>query len=102
MEGSPPTRDPYSLWAASLDRLESAAVLIREGRDLAGGVYLAGLAVETLLQALTHLSQQPHDARHSLNHWLTKCSTTLQDSLAIEPALSQWSLLSRVWRNDLR
>ena len=61
--------------------------------------YLAGLAVESILQALALQGGAPHDARHSLSNWLSKCPTSLHEALK---GSADWNLLVARWDNGIR
>jgi len=61
--------------------------------------YVAGLAVESLLQALALRAHAAHDARHSLEKWLSKCPFALNNALK---GSDEWSMLVALWDNKLR
>ena len=61
--------------------------------------YLAGLAVESILQALALQGGAAHDARHSLSRWLSKCPATLHDAMK---GSAEWNLLVALWDNGIR
>ncbi len=96
-EGS---HDPRVLYAASIERIEESELLICEGR-WSLSMYVAGLAVESPLQAFATRMGEPHDARHSLDKWLNKCPAALVDAIRGR-ASTQWSELNTMWSNDLR
>jgi hypothetical protein len=88
------------LYAASIERIEEAQILFDRG-SWAMSIYLAGLAVEAILQAFAHRGGSPHTARHDLGRWLDLCPSRLVD-LIKGNARDEWSLLSSVWDNTLR
>lgn len=96
------THDPERLFAASQERMATVVSVNGEGRDLVAAAYLAGLAVEVILQALAHLDGAEHDARHRLDLWLGKCSPVLQSTLTQPRVREAWSFLDAIWRNELR
>src|SRR4051794_213849 len=61
--------------------------------------YLAGLAVESILQALALQSGAARDAKHALFNWLSKCPTALHDALK---GSAEWNRLVALWDNGLR
>lgn len=93
------SRDAGALYAASLERIEDAEVLLDNGRWVLS-MYVAGLAVEAILQAFALRSGEPGDARHDLRDWLKKCPPRLVDAVGAAPA--EWSRLSIAWNNSLR
>ena len=60
------THHPAWLYEASVERIDTARHLAEVGEDPVAAVYLAGVAVELVLQALSHLDDPRHDARHDL------------------------------------
>jgi hypothetical protein len=92
---------PNVLFEASAERL-AAARHAAQASDWVMGTYLAGLAVECILQALALRSVPTHDARHDLSAWLLKCPRTFRDALVTQDGRERWNLLVAVWRNDLR
>ena len=93
-------RRPYVLVEASFDRLAEAQWMLERG-SWPIAMYLAGLSIEALLQALAIRRGQAHDARHDLALWLNKCPVSLADALR-SGASVEWSTLRSVWDNDLR
>jgi len=65
-------------------------------------MYLGGLAVECILQAISHLDSPKHDARHDLKKWLKSCRPSLQDKIKSEGVSEHWNTVVAVWRNNLR
>jgi len=61
--------------------------------------YLAGLAVESILQALALQNGSAHDAKHSLPNWLSKCPSALHDSVK---GSAEWNEVVALWDNGLR
>jgi hypothetical protein len=86
------------LYEASLDRIHEASLLF-DGRAWGLSMYVAGLAVEALVQALALRAGAAHDARHDLDAWLRKCPERVIDGLVPHAG---WSRVVIVWRNDLR
>jgi hypothetical protein len=64
--------------------------------------YLAGLAVECILQAIALRQGASHDARHDLSRWLARCPADLQATLASSEMRVDWSLLCSRWSNTIR
>lgn len=95
------THKPRVLYAASIERMEAAWSAL-ERKDPVLAIYLAGLSVECVLQAIALLDHPTHDARHDLTRWLARCRTSLQDAIKAPSARADWSLIVSVWRNDLR
>ena len=95
------THDPESLYRASLERVEAARNALKAG-DSVMCIYLGGLAVECLLQAVVHLDTQQHDARHDLIVWLRRSRKSLQDAMRSDKIRASWSHVVAIWRNDFR
>lgn len=91
---------PNVLYLASIERIATARRLI-DGRpyDYVVGSYLAGLGVESILQAVALDNGAAHDARHSLANWLSKCPTTINTALR---GSSEWNVLVALWDNGIR
>jgi len=91
---------PNVLYLASIERMAAARRMIdAKPHDYVLACYLAGLAVESILQANALRGGAAHDARHSLSMWLSKCPTALNDALK---GSAQWNLLVALWDNGLR
>jgi hypothetical protein len=91
---------PNVLYLASIERLMAARRMIDDKpRDYVLASYLAGLAVESILQALALHGGAAHDARHSLSNWLSKCPSSLHDALK---GSADWNLLVARWDNGIR
>ncbi len=88
------------LFHASLDRLKESRSAF-ENHDYTLAMYLGGVAVECVLQAIALRSGSQHDARHDLTKWLEKCPQSLQNSIKGKSA-GAWSLLLAIWDNGLR
>src|SRR6266568_9350879 len=82
---------PVVLFHASLDRLKESRRAF-ENHDYTLAMYLGGVAVECVLQAIALRSGSGHDARHDLSQWLGKCPQSIQNSIKEESA-GAWSLL---------
>jgi hypothetical protein len=91
---------PVVLYQASLARMEESHRAF-EARDPVLSAYLAGLAVECILQALALHDGAASDARHDLGRWLAKCPTRFQGVIE-DTASSDWSLLFSLWDNGIR
>ncbi len=63
---------PKVLYHASLERIDEARKAHDSG-DHVLAMYLSGLAVECILQAVAFLDKPIHDARHDLKKWLNRC-----------------------------
>jgi len=63
------SRKPQVLYRASIERITSAHRTF-ETKDYPLSMYLSGLAVECVLQAVALHHGAIHDARHSLLSWL--------------------------------
>jgi len=92
---------PVVLYHASTERREAAWAAYRRG-DWVLAMYLAGLAVEAILQAVALNDDPTHDAKHDLPKWLARCRTSLQEALKDKGARECWNHVCRVWRNELR
>src|SRR5689334_9665115 len=91
---------PNVLYLASIERMAAARRMIdQKPADYVLASYLAGLAVESILQALALHSGAAHDARHSLSKWMSKCPTAMHDALK---GSAQWNLLVALWDNGMR
>ena len=91
---------PNVLYLASIERMAAARRMIDEKpHDYVLACYLAGLAVESILQALALQGGAAHDARHSLSRWLSKCPATLHDAMK---GSAEWNLLVALWDNGIR
>lgn len=97
---APLSQRPMVLHAASIERIEEAASLL-EQKSWALSMYVAGLAVESLLQAFVHRGDSVHDAHHDLRRWLDKCPISVVDLIKLN-AGREWSTLCAVWDNSLR
>ena len=76
------THKPNVLYLASIERIATARRMIdQQPCDYVMASYLAGLAVESILQAIALHAGASHDARHSLSNWLAKCPAALHDAL---------------------
>ena len=95
------THGPESLYRASLERVEAARNALT-ARDSVMCIYLGGLAVECLLQAVVHLDTPQHDARHDLTAWLRRSRKSLQDAMRSNKIRASWSHVVAIWRNDFR
>lgn len=95
------THKPIVLYAASIERMEAAYAAL-DRNDYVMAIYLAGLSVECVLQAVALLDHPTHDAKHDLGKWLGRCRSGLQHAVKASPAQAEWSLLISVWRSDLR
>lgn len=94
------SRRPEVLFEASLERREEAAGLFEQGR-LVLSMYVSGVAVEAILQALALSGGARHDAHHDLDLWLAKSSAEVADAIK-DHAATEWSLILGLWSNDLR
>jgi hypothetical protein len=91
---------PNVLYLASIERMAAARRMTNDKpHDYVLPSYLAGLAVESILQALALHAGAAHDARHSLSNWLSKCPASLHEALR---GSAQWSLLVALWDNGIR
>jgi hypothetical protein len=96
-----PAHKPVVLYHASTERRDAAQAAY-DRKDWVLAMYLGGLAVESILQAIALLDDPTHDAKHDLPKWLARCRTSLQKAIKGPAARDDWSLIVRVWRNDLR
>ena len=67
--------------------------------DYVLATYLAGLAVESILQALALHAGGAHDAKHTLSRWLSKCPSALHDALK---GSAEWNQVVALWDNGIR
>ena len=97
------TQNSTVLYRASLEHIEAAQTLL-EADVLPLAIYVAGLAVECVLQAVAkrHRPHSPHDARHDLDRWLRKCPVGLQDTMKSPPIRSHWNRIYASWKNSHR
>jgi len=95
------TYDAENLWEASEQRQISAWTLLKAG-DWAGAMYLGGLSVECIIQAMAVQSGYAPDAWHDLNLWLLKCPARFIDSVKSGETAHHWSRLVADWDNRLR
>jgi HEPN domain-containing protein len=93
--------NPVVLYHASTKCKEAAWAAYKRG-DWVLAMYLAGLAVEAILQAIALNDDPTHDARHDLPKWLARCRTSLQEALKSEGVRECWNRVCRVWRSELR
>lgn len=101
---------PMVLYRASIERMDAAQHArwrgnVQHGRercDYVVAMYLAGLAVECVLQAIALLDNPKHDERHDLKRWLSRCPTSLQDAVRSQNARAHWNTVVVVWKNNLR
>src|SRR5438105_1577503 len=92
---------PEVLYRASIERMAAAWRALEEGDDYPLASYLAGLAVECILQAVAFKIGAVHDAAHALPKWLAKCPSDLQDAIKGR-VRGEWSLLVALWDNGIR
>lgn len=95
------THKPVVLYQASVERIQEARHCLKGGHWVAA-IYLAGLAVECILQAIAIHQGAPHDARHDLTKWLSKCPRSLQGTLKSSEVRSEWNRIGTVWYNNIR
>lgn len=95
------SHDPRVLYHASLERIAEARRAFLAA-DYVVSMYLAGVAVECVVQSVVLLDYPSHDARHDLNKWLARGRTSLQDAVKASDTRAAWSFLTAVWRNGLR
>lgn len=88
------------LYEASLERMEEAEIL-RARRCWVCSMYLAGLAVECVLQAHAIRRGAARDAQHDLDAWLLKCPARLQNTIR-DHVGEQWERIRILWMNGLR
>ena len=92
---------PVVLYHASSERIQAAWVAFQR-QDFPLSMYLAGLAVECVLQAIALHDDPTHDAKHDLPKWLGRCRISLQEAIKAAGVREHWNRVVRVWRNDLR
>ena len=93
---------PVVLFGAAVERLDEAVRAIKApNADDVLAMYLAGLAVECIVQAFALHSGASPDARHDLARWLARCPTRLQSSLKGN-AGREWTTVLALWDNGLR
>ena len=91
---------PNVLYLASIERMAASRRMIDEKpHDYVLASYLAGLAVESILQALALHGGRAHDAKHTLSKWLSKCPSALHDLLK---GSAEWNQLVALWDNGIR
>ncbi len=91
---------PNVLYLASIERMAAARRMIDEQPpDYVLASYLAGLAVESILQALALQNGAAHDAGHGLSNWLSKCPAALNAALK---GSGEWNQVVALWDNGLR
>src|SRR2546423_13067657 len=91
---------PNVLYLASIERMAAARRMIdQKPHDYVLASYLAGLAVESILQALALHGGAAHDAKHTLSKWLSKCPSGLHDALK---GSAEWNQLVARWDNGIR
>ncbi len=93
--------NPRVLYHASLERITEAERSLNS-KDYVLCIYLGGLAVECILQAIALHDDPTHDAKHDLAKWLARCRTSLQNAVKSEAMRVHWNRVVRTWRNDLR
>ncbi|MBI4602862.1 MAG: hypothetical protein HY721_12970 [Planctomycetes bacterium] len=97
-----PSQKPVVLYEASCERILTARGILEAGRpDYVAAMYLAGLAVECILQAHALRSGAPPDAGHSLARWLSRCPSRVREGVKGQTAAA-WNTLCRSWDNRLR
>lgn len=79
-----------------------AAWLAYEEDDYVLSIYLGGLAVECILQALALRSGARHDARHNLAEWLARCPASVRNALMRKDMREHWAIVAANWHNRLR
>jgi hypothetical protein len=95
------SHQPEVLYRASIERMAAAWRALDDADDYPLASYLAGLAVECILQALAFKIGAAHDAGHALPKWLSKCPRDLQNSIKSQ-VRDDWSLLVALWDNGIR
>lgn len=95
------SHDPRVLHAASIERIMEADVCFKK-KYWTITIYLAGLAVECILQALALRDDPKHDSRHDLTKWLGKCPRRLENTLKSIEMGAHWNHLNTVWYNEIR
>ena len=88
------------LYYASIERMEVAWNCL-DRKDYALAVYLGGLSVECILQAIVLKLGGVRDAKHSLPIWLARCPVSMQDAIK-GTARNEWNLVVALWDNSLR
>lgn len=88
------------LYRASIERMAAAGREF-DAKDYALCMYLSGLAVECILQAIALRFGAAHDARHDLVAWAGKCPTEFQDCIKGSIA-ADWNRVVALWDNGLR
>lgn len=94
------SRKPQVLYRASIERM-AAARREFDAKDYALCMYLSGLAVECILQAIALRFGAAHDARHDLAGWLTKCPARLPEVIKGEVG-RDWNRVVAMWDNSIR
>jgi hypothetical protein len=85
---------------ASIERVNTSRRLAEAPPyDYVVASYLAGLAVESILQAIALRGGAAHDARHSLAKWAAKCPRGLNDALK---GSAEWNRVVALWDNGIR
>ncbi|MBI4602864.1 MAG: hypothetical protein HY721_12980 [Planctomycetes bacterium] len=96
------SQNPVVLYHASCERIVTARrVLGADGPDYVAAMYLAGLAVECILQAHALRSGASPDAGHSLALWLSRCPSRVREGVTGQTA-AEWNTLRALWDNRLR
>ncbi len=91
---------PNVLYLASIERITAARRMIdQKPHDYVLVSYLAGLAVESILQAIALHGGAAHDAKHTLSMWLSKCPAALHDALK---GSAEWNRVVALWDNGMR
>lgn len=90
----------HALFDASFERRADAEALFAHKRWTLC-IYVAGLAVECVLQAIALRHRAELDARHDLALWLTRCPNRVSDRIQAN-APNAWSFLRVCWENRLR
>ena len=91
---------PQVLYVASIERM-AAARREFDAKDYSTSMYLSGLSVECMLQAIALRNGARHDAHHSLLNWLSKCPTRLQDQIKGD-IIDGWNRVVALWDNGIR
>lgn len=91
---------PNVLYLASIERIITSRRLIDQTpQDFVVARYLAGLSVESILQAIALCHGAAADARHDLRQWLNRCPLQMIDALRGVP---EWSHIITAWDNGIR
>jgi hypothetical protein len=91
---------PNVLYLASIERIAAARRMIdQKPHDYVLASYVAGLAVESVLQAIALHGGAAHDAKHTLSKWLAKSPAALQDALK---GSAEWNRVVALWDNGIR